>query len=101
MTLGYGQFASGSEKKNPKELEIEDIKESISDIIPIYLTEAWGKNLFSVFPNNAVTNPSIKDKEQKLKEFFEELISQIEPLKDAGNCISCGMRDVKESKDQK
>jgi len=83
-------------KKNPTELEFEDIKESISDIVSIYLTEPWKKSIFSIFPNNAVTNPSIKNKEQKLKEIFEGLVSQIEPLKDAGNCISCGMRDVKD-----
>ncbi|BAW29299.1 CRISPR-associated protein, Cst1 family [Methanosarcina thermophila] len=83
-------------KKDPKELEIVDIKECVSDIVPIYLTESWGKTLFSVFPNNAVTNPSVKNKEQRLKEFFEGLISQTEPLKDAGNCISCGKRDVKD-----
>lgn len=92
---GIWAICEWAEKKNPKELEIEDIKRSISDIIPIYLTEAWGKNLFSVFPNNAVTNPSIKDKEKRLKQFFEELVSQVEPLQDAGNCISCGRRDVK------
>lgn len=43
-----------------------------------------------------MTNPSIKNKEQKLKEFFEGLVSQVEPLKEAGNCISCGKRDVKD-----
>lgn len=95
---GIWAICEWAEKKNPKELEIENIKESISNIIPIYLTEAWGKNLYSVFPNNAVTNPSIKNKEQKLKDFCEGLVSQIEPLKGVGNCISCGMRDVKDLK---
>jgi CRISPR-associated protein Cst1 len=71
-----------------------------SDIVPIYLTESWRKTLFSVFPNNAVTNPSIKNKEGKLKELFEGLVLQIEPLKEAGNCISCGKRDVKSPKDE-
>lgn len=93
---GMWAICEWAEKKDPKELGIEDIKESISDIIPIYLTESWGKNLFSIFPNNAVTNPSIKDKEKRLKQFFEDLVSQIEPLTDEGNCISCGKRDVKD-----
>ena len=39
-------------KKNPDELEIEDIMECVSDIVPIYLTESWRKTLFSVFPNS-------------------------------------------------
>lgn len=93
---GIWAICEWAKKKNPKELEIEDIKESTSDIIPIYLTGAWGKNLFSVFPNNVVTNPSIKNKESRLKQYFEDLISQIEPLTDSGSCISCGKRNVKD-----
>lgn len=93
---GIWAICEWAEKKKLEEIEIENINESISDVIPIYLTEAWGKSLFSIFPNNAVTNPSIKNKEQKLKDFFEGLVSQIEPLKEAGNCISCGKRDVKD-----
>ena len=83
-------------KKNPEEITKEDLKKSITEVVPLYLTENWSKSLFSVFPNSAVTNPSGKDKkDEKLKQYFIELTKEINPSSGAGNCVSCGRQDAK------
>lgn len=94
VDAGIWGLCEWREKKNPEELDIEDIEKTLEDIIPLYLTKEWKKSLYSVFPNNAVTNPSVKNKELKLKEVFDTLLSQLEPLKESGTCIACGRRDV-------
>ena len=67
---GIWGLCEWSNKKRAEELEIEDIEKTVRDIIPLYLTKEWGKSLYSIFPNSAVTNPSVKNKELKLKEVF-------------------------------
>ena len=61
----------------------------------------WSKSLYSVFPNNAVTNPSVKNKDKKLLESLEKLIGQVESLEKSeksGNCISCGKYNVEQTR---
>lgn len=81
-------------KEKPEYLDKEDLKKIMEDIVPLYLTENWSKNHYSIFPNNPITNPKVKDKEGRLSEYLDTLIAEITPIGDSGNCISCGCRDA-------
>ncbi|PKP59983.1 MAG: type I-B CRISPR-associated protein Cas8b1/Cst1 [Candidatus Altiarchaeales archaeon HGW-Altiarchaeales-1] len=85
-------------KTKPEELDKEDLKKITGDIVQLYLTEKWAKSLFSIFPNNPITNPSVKDKKTRYSNYLNGLIGYINkmPAEATGNCISCGHRDVKE-----
>jgi len=81
-------------KSKPQELNKNDLKILINDIVPLYLTSGWSKSQYSIFPNNPITNPSVKDKEGYLRKYLLGLLKEIEPLKESGTCITCGKRDV-------
>ena len=82
-----------------KETKINDmtfshLQEGIKLISELYLTPAWNKNMFSIFPNNILTNNAYKDKKQELypEELFE-LLNSIDTTTEHGTCIGCGRRD--------
>jgi CRISPR-associated protein Cst1 len=80
--------------KNPHELDKNDLNNVLNDVIPLYLTKKWSKNLYSVFPNNPITNPSVKNKKERYMELLKDLIKDITTQGKSGSCISCGKRDV-------
>ncbi|AAM07023.1 TPA: type I-B CRISPR-associated protein Cas8b1/Cst1 [Methanosarcina acetivorans] len=98
VDAGIWAICEWSGRKKPEEVKIEDLQEITSDMVPIYLTSEWVKNLHSFFPNNAVTNPSVKNKNQRLLEYLKSLVSQIEPIDvlTSGNCVTCGRRNVEQ-----
>ncbi len=79
--------------KKPEELNKEDLRSIINDVISLYLTPKWSKNMYQIFPNNPITNNSVKDKKGRYSQILNELIEEINPLGNNGNCISCGRRD--------
>lgn len=81
-------------KKKPNELNKADLKGIIDDVINLYITKKWSKNLYSVFPNNPITNPSVKNKEERYSGLLNDLIEEIVPLGNSGDCIACGKRYV-------
>lgn len=91
---GMWAICEWNNKTNLQDVTIEDLNQVVGDIVPLYLTSKWSSNLYSIFPNNPVTNPSVKYKKEQLLGFYTSLIDQIKPLGDSGNCVSCGRRDV-------
>lgn len=83
--------------KNTKieEMTYDDLKTGIEIISDLYLKEAWNKNMFSIFPNNILTNSAYKDKKDTLyKEELIELLNSVnDHVKDKATCIGCGRRD--------
>jgi CRISPR-associated protein Cst1 len=75
----------------------DDLRMIVEDIVPLYLTPVWSKSLYSIFPNNPITNPSVKDKKARMSKILNELLHEIAPatIDGSGNCISCGRRNVK------
>lgn len=98
VDAGIWAICEWSGRKKPEEIKTEDLKGIVSEIAPIYITSEWVKSLYSFFPNNAVTNPSVKNKGKKLAESLDQLINQVESLEEenSGNCISCGRYNVDE-----
>jgi len=84
----------GLVKKKPDELDKNDLKSILSDIVQLYLTKKWSKNIYSIFPNNPVTNPSVKNKEERYLKILNQLVDEITPLGNSGSCISCGRRNM-------
>lgn len=97
VDAGISAILAWTDKRVPEEICCEDIKSLIPKIIRFYVSDGWRKLLFSVFPNNPVTNPSIKDKSVKLEEYYSSLIDSIKPLGEKGTCIACGLRDADRS----
>lgn len=100
VDAGISAILALSEKEKPCEISLEDC-EKVSEIVEkLYLTKEWAKNLYSVFPNSKFTNPSIKNKQFAIHDFFEGLINQFEELGTTGDCIACGRRKVSGQKNK-
>ncbi len=95
VDAGIWAICGWVEKENPEDLDKNDLENVVKDIVPLYLTKGWSKSLYSIFPNNPITNPSVKNKEDRLNQFLSSLIEEIEPIHESGTCTSCGRRDTK------
>jgi len=93
VDAGVSAMLGWTKKKKPEDLTLKDAEKMADELLHLYLTDAWRKTLFSVFPNNPVTNPSVRNKRSKLKELVGELLAGFEPMGNAGNCIACGSRN--------
>jgi len=73
----------------------EELEAKIDEIVELYMTEGWKKNLYSIFTGNSkFSNPSIKDKKAKSKEYLKELLKDFSSAGESGTCIACGRRDA-------
>ncbi|MCL2156415.1 MAG: type I-B CRISPR-associated protein Cas8b1/Cst1 [Methanobrevibacter sp.] len=79
-------------EKEVDEIEIVNLEKILEKIFDLYTKPAWHKNLYSIFPNNPLTNPSVDN--EKYLEFLNDLVAHITQLGEKGNCIACGKRNV-------
>ena len=70
------------------------LKKGIQLISKLYLTPAWNKDMYSIFPNSILTNTAYKDRKKELypKELFD-LFNSINDETEFGTCIGCGRRN--------
>ncbi|MDO8869558.1 MAG: type I-B CRISPR-associated protein Cas8b1/Cst1 [Methanobacteriaceae archaeon] len=80
--------------KKPEEVNKDDLKSIVDEIVDLYLTPKWSKNLYQIFPNNPITNNAVKDKKERYSGILNELIEEISFLGDNGDCIACGRRNT-------
>ena len=81
-------------KTKINDMTFDHLNEGIKIISDLYLTPAWNKNMFSIFPNNILTNNAYKEKKHELyPEELYELYNSINDTTDKGNCIGCGRRN--------
>jgi CRISPR-associated protein Cst1 len=92
VDAGISAMMAWFRKKRPEDITIDEARELSGTLVNVYLTQAWKKNLFSVFPNNPVTNPSVKNKRTQLKHLLDQLISGFQLMGEQGDCIACGRR---------
>lgn len=100
VDAGIAAMIEWRQKASPEYISIEDITDISQYMQDIYLSVGWKKSLFSVFPNNPITNPAVKDKKQRLADHYKRLIEGILPMGDKGNCIACGRRDAVSGKNR-
>ena len=82
-------------EKNFSDLSVKELKSKIDDLVNLYMTDGWAKNLFSIFTaNSKFSNPSITDKRRASKEYLLELLNDFSLSKSSGTCIACGRRDA-------
>lgn len=89
VDAGVSAIQEWCQKQRPEEIEIKDIQKIVDDLTTFYISDGWKKSLFSVFPNNYLTNPIVKDKKKRMEDYFNNLIEGIQPLGKTGDCIAC------------
>ena len=57
VDAGIAALCVLSGKKTPEKLTFDDLVSSSEKLTEIYLSEKWGKTLYSIFPNSILTNP--------------------------------------------
>lgn len=85
--------------KEIHELSFEDLKIAINTLSELYTTLRWKKNLYSIFPNSILVNPSTAhnpDLKKTYLNYLNHMIETSEPVNDNGSCMGCGRRNVKE-----
>ena len=77
--------------KSWTDIQEEDFKKAVDDLVSLYLTPAWSKDLQSIFPNSKFINTSIKNKAKDSKEFLYDLIAGLSSSTQTDKtCIFCG-----------
>lgn len=80
----------------------EELKKISDELIELYLTLAWSKDILSIFPNSTyVQYAKNYDREGKSKEFLYELIDGLNKSENDGDyCIFCGKSAYKRKDDK-
>ncbi len=78
-------------RKRIEEIEVDDLRELYPKLIDVYFSNAWKKNLYSIFPNHPVTHNT--GSPERYEKFLEELIEDVKPINVSGSCVACGRRD--------
>jgi len=108
-----------SNKQNPENINLDDLKKASNLICDLYLKKEWQTNLYSVFPNHPSTQSygiKIKDLPKKqtklnleklkqkqtieIKKMLRELLTNTTPLESNGDCIACGRRKTTTKKNR-
>jgi len=90
-----------SNKDHPSQLTKEDLTKQKDILVDVLSKETWKKNLYSIFPNSKMIQPSFIKSETEKEEYskyLDTLIDEIEGSSSTGSCIVCGLRDVTEKR---
>ena len=104
VDAGIWAICQWSEKRKPEDLDKEDLRKIIEDVVPLYLTDKWNSSTLHgmIFPNHGkISNPGLKrysynERKNKALDYFNNLIEDSSPLGNSGNCTACGRRDTKQ-----
>jgi len=100
---GIAAILEYCKKRLPEEISADDLAAMSTLLQQVYITEKWKKNIYSIFLNYPLSQPSYKTeakKREKLKEFLDDLLGGIEPLNEAGNCMACGRRKTRKRRNR-
>ena len=82
-----------SDDNDINDMTYDHLKEGIRIISKLYLTPAWNKDMYSIFPNNILTNNAYKDRKKDLyPEELLDLFNSITDMAEFGTCMGCGRR---------
>jgi len=98
---GIAALLEHSNKKNPAEITKDDLFSIAALLQEVYVTDKWKKNMYSIFLNYPLSQPSYKTEEkkrEKLKEFLDDLLEGVDLTGEKGDCIACGRRNTRKRK---
>ena len=71
----------------------EILREKTKNVVELYLTGGWKKNMFSIFTGNSkFSNPSIKNKKETAMDYLNGLLIDFTTPENNGTCVACGRR---------
>lgn len=85
--------------KNISDITLEDIKIESEKLSRLYTESSWKKDMYTIFPNNVLTNPASTNKSDLNEIYLEklnDLINSIGDVQESGSCMGCGRRNVEE-----
>jgi len=100
VDAGTSALMQLSKKNVPEEINLKNVQQSRDMLLTLFLSDGWKKNLFSIFPNGAVTNPAVKNKKSHLTDDLDDLLSHFQSLGTSGDCIACGRRTTRNGKNR-
>ncbi len=85
--------------KNYSTITPTELNKKIPSIANLYLTKGWNKNIYSIFFNSKLVNPSSKKKGRKYQEaaysnYLKNLVKEFTFANTSGSCIACGRREA-------
>lgn len=89
-------------KKEINDCSKDELRKISDELVELYLTPAWSKDILSIFPNSTyVQYAKNYDREGKSKEFLYELIDGLNKYETDGDyCIFCGKPAFKRKDDK-
>lgn len=86
-------------EKNYYTIKSTELKKKIPSIANLYLTKGWNKNIYSIFFNSKLVNPSSKKRGRKYQEgaysdYLKNLVKEFTFANTSGSCIACGRREA-------
>ena len=85
--------------KEINELTVDDVKIAINELSELYTTLRWKKDLYSIFPNSILVNPSTTHNPDLKKTYINYLSNMIKTdvlAQGNGSCMGCGRRNISE-----
>ncbi len=100
---GIAAILEHRRKKVPDDIDNDDLSAMSELLQQMYITDKWKKNIYSIFLNHPLCQPSYKTeskKREKFKEFLDDLLDGTEQLGDMGDCMACGRRNTRKRKNR-
>lgn len=98
---GIATILEHCKKQVPEAIDKSDLATISTLLQQVYVADKWRKNIYSIFVNHPLCQPSYKTeakKREKFKEFLDDLLGGVDPLAGEGDCIACGRRKTRKRK---
>ena len=92
---GIAAILAHARKKQPQEIDADDVQSLNALLMELYLTPEWLKAMQNIFPNGALTNGAFaKNRAEVWKNVVEFLTAELAPAQESGNCGCCGRHNA-------
>ena len=81
-------------KKDLDELTIDHLTKMCKLISKLYPKGQWNNNMYTIFPNLQPLTYKVDSKEEKYLKVLKNLLDNIPPINDYGDCMACGRRNT-------
>ena len=96
IDLGFYAISEWCDLRGIEKIERTHIKKAFDDILPLYTSDPWKKDLFRIYFNSSLTHSTLntpEKRQEKTIQLFEKLINNLSELTLNGECIGCGKRN--------